>query len=377
MLMKSESRPIRVLHCTTKLGTGGVQSFLRSYAAYMDPQQVVFDFAVQTNTPQQYDQEISALGGKIFHVHPMRDSVVKYFFDIYKVCKTNPEIVVIHSHLNFRNFIPLLAARMAGVKVRISHSHSCYESKSIVKAVARKIFQLCLPLFATECWGCSEKANSWLYGSDKADCAIVHNAISVDTYAFDERVRTDIRNTMSLKNNLVLIHVGTFGAAKNHEFLLALFSVLKQRRENAKLLLCGDGPLRENIEKKISELKLGDAVILLGMTNNISELLMAADVFVLPSLYEGLPLSAVEAQASGIPCVVSNSVPSEAIFMRNVCVCSQFDAPLWCSAIEKVFSCSTERCGGAKAAREAGYDTSIEAAKLQNLYLSCVGSKEK
>lgn len=364
---------IHILHFTTKLGTGGVQSFLVNYAKHMDPERVVFDFAVQTDEEQRYDAEMRALGGRIFPIHSMTDSLTKYFCDVYHLCKNHPEILAAHSHLNYRNVVPLLAARLAGVPIRISHSHTAYEAASKAKAVARKIYQAFLHAFATEAWGCSEKANLWLYGECCKNAKVIHNAISVEQYRFQDEIRVGIRRKLGIQNqDIVWVHVGTFGEAKNHKFLLELFADYLKKMGTAQLLLCGDGTLRTQIEKQIKDLNLEKNVILLGMTDQVPVLLMAADVFVLPSLYEGLSLSTVEAQASGLPCVVSNAVPQEAVFMENVCVCNRFDTRIWCDAIEKMRSVHLDRGIGADRARQAGYDINTEAQKLQNLYISLV-----
>ena len=372
-MKRQYEEPIHILHFTTKLGTGGVQSFLVNYAKHMDPERVVFDFAVQTDKEQRCDAEMRAHGGRIFPIHSMTASLTKYFWDVYHLCKNHPEISVAHSHLNYRNVVPLLAARLAGVPIRISHSHNAYEAASKAKAVARKIYQVLFSVFATEAWGCSKKANLWLYGAQRMNTKVIHNAISVEQYRFQDEIRTDIRRKLGIQNrDIAWIHVGTFGEAKNHKFLLELFADYLNRTGCAKLLLCGDGPLRTQIEKQIKDLNLEKNVILLGMTDQVPSLLMAADVFVLPSLYEGLPISTVEAQASGLPCVVSNAVPQEAVFMENVCVCDRFDTHIWCEAIEKMRSVHLDRGIGADRAQQAGYDINTEAQKLQSIYISLV-----
>lgn len=372
-MKRQDEEPIHILHFTTKLGTGGVQSFLVNYARHMEPKQIVFDFAVQTDEMQRYDTEMCDLGGRVFSIHSMTDSLTKYFWDVYHLCKEHPEISVAHSHLNYRNVVPLLAARLAGVPIRISHSHNAYEAASKAKEIARKIYQAFLPVFATEAWGCSKKANIWLYGKQRKNTKVIHNAVSVQQYRFQDEIRVGIRRKLGIQNqDIVWVHVGTFGEAKNHKFLLELFADYLKKMGTAQLLLCGDGTLRTQIEKQIKDLNLEKNVILLGMTDQVPVLLMAADVFVLPSLYEGLPLSTVEAQASGLPCVVSNAVPQEAVFMENVCVCNRFDTHIWCDAIEKMRSVRLDRGIGADRARQAGYDINTEAQKLQNLYISLV-----
>ena len=361
--------PVHVLHITTHLGTGGVQSFLVNYAQNINTKKVVFDVAVQTTEPQRYDDVIESAGGMIYPVRLMTKSPIGFFLDIYKICKQHPEIQIVHSHLNYRNFLALFATKCANVPIRISHSHSAYEAKNKAKELARWIYQFLLPLFATDYWGCSEKANQWLYGTKRQNTVVIHNCIDAEKYRFNLSVRDRKRTSLNLtENDLVLVHVGTFGDAKNHMFLLRMFAKYLEKHESANLILCGDGPNRKKIESEIQRLKIGPNVKMLGMVHNIEEILIASDVFVLPSLYEGLPLSAVEAQASGLACVVSAAVPEEAIFMRNCCVCDQFDSDKWIDLIDKVYNMSMDRGAGYKLAKEAGFDILSETQRLEKLY---------
>lgn len=364
------SEPIHVLHVTTRLSAGGVQSFLINYAEHMDNKKIVFDVAVQSTEPQRYDCVIKSMGGRIFYVRPMTTSKMGFFLDIYRICKENPELKTIHAHLNYRNFIPLLAAKCAKVPVRISHSHSAYEAKSKMKKVARWIYQAFLPTFASEYWGCSKKANEWLYGKNRRNMVVVHNAIDAVAYRFSYSIRESERTQLRLEDkDIAIAHVGTFGEAKNHIFMLRMFASYLKKHENARLILCGDGSNREKIEKEISTLHIEKHVNLLGMISNVRDILMAADVFILPSLFEGLPLSVVEAQASGVACVVSNAVPLEAIFAPNSVICDGFDIDTWISKIDDVRAINCNRVEAYKLTEEAGYDIISEAKKLKERYV--------
>lgn len=363
--------PVHILQATTKMGIGGVQTFLMNYARLMDPSRVVFDFAVQTKEPQVYDEEIQSMGGMIYPVRPMT-SQLEYYRDIVRICKEHPEIKIVHSHLNYRNYLPLLAAKKARVSVRISHSHTCYISESRLKQIARKMFQLCLPLFSTDYWGCSKKANEWLYGCRVSKAIIIQNAIDIEKYRFDTSVRKRLRQELGLDDNCTaIVHVGTFGKIKNQQFLIKLFSEYHKRRPSSKLLLCGDGDTRPMIEEQIGRLQLNDSVLLLGMVTNVPEVLMAADVFVLPSLYEGFALSLVEAQASGLP-AVSSAAAAEAIFMNNCQVCVGFDTTKWMDAIDRVYTIPTDRGAAADETIKAGFDIRTEAKNIQNMYIQRV-----
>lgn len=363
--------PIHVLQCTTRLSAGGVQTFLVNYAKHMDPTKVIFDFAVQTKVPQIYDNVVKSLGGNIYYSRPV-SSQLGYFEDIKNICKKHSEIKIVHSHLNYRNYLPLLAAKSANVPVRISHSHSSYLAQSKLKHVARNVFQTFLPLFATDYWGCSQKANQWLYGKRANKAKVVNNAIETEKYHFNIDTRKRQRELLGIEDDCTaIVHVGTFGEAKNHEFLIKLFSDYHKLNQSSKLFLCGDGPLRPQIEKQIEDLNLETSVILLGMINDIPDVLMAADVFVFPSLYEGFSISLVEAESTGIPAVASTAC-IEADFNKNCIICEGFDSKKWIYAIERAQSISFERKSGAYYAANAGFDINIEAKRLEKMYMQCL-----
>ena len=372
MINVESSKRIHVLQCTTKLCTGGVQTFLTDYLSNIDRDKIIFDFAVQTNEPQRYDDDMRNLGCRIFPVTPMKRSQYQYYRDIVDICKNHPEIQIVHSHMNFRNFLPLLAAKRAGVTRRISHSHNSYEASGVMKRIARNMYQLLLSTFATDYWGCSEKANKWLYGRYAKESIVIHNAIPVERYKFDKIIREKQRKMLGLsENEVAIVHIGTFGMAKNHKFLIDMFSKYQKIHTNTKLLLCGDGGLRSDIKKQVADNNLDKSVIMLGMVSNVSEILMASDVFVLPSLFEGLPISTIEAQASGLPCVVSGAVPNEAIFKNNVIKCFGFKIDKWVQSIEEVQRFPKER--GTKdimLATKAGFNIENEAERLERLYLN-------
>lgn len=368
---------VHVLQITTRLGTGGVQSFLINYARHMDTTKLVFDYAVQTEEKQRYDEEVLEQGSHIYVTKSMIANPAGYFEDIYHICKEHPEIKIVHSHLNYRNFLPLLAAKCAGVKIRISHSHSAYNASSALKDIARKMYQFALPLFATEYWGCSQKANRWLYGEKSKEAKSVHNAISTERFRYSDEKRKLVRKSLKLdENDIAIIHVGTFSAPKNHEFLIQMFAQYHNQHANAKLILCGDGVKKEKIINEIAKYNLQHAILMLGMIDNVQDILNAADAFVLPSLYEGAPLSVVEAQTNGLPCVASLAVPEDVLFASNCKRCSDFDEDEWCVAIDEMMAMKEDRKKGILRTQREGFDIDIEAQKLEKLYLTCMEKKK-
>ena len=363
---------IHVLQCTSKLCAGGVQSFLINYGENMNKEKVIFDYIVQTKEKCEFDEKVTNNGGKIHSVTPMDTSKIKYMIDVYNLLKAHPEYQIIHAHLNFQNIIPLLAAKFAGVKICISHSHSNYMATNFLKKIQRRIFQITLPVIASEYWACSKVAGEWLYGKKRSrneEVDIVHNAIQVSEYMHSEQIRNKIRDKYNLNGKVVWIHIGMFGKAKNHNFLIELFQSYLQRNPEAILLLCGDGPERDHILAKIEKLKIADNVLILGIVNRVNEYLMAADVMVLPSLYEGLPMTCIEARATGCPVVVSYAVPKEAIWNKNAKICEKWNLKQWLDCIEDVIKINVDRKKLSCACIKQGYDISIEAEKMMEKYI--------
>ena len=326
----------RVLCITTKLSAGGVQTFLVSYARYLLKCGVMLDFAVQTSQEQLYDSELKRLGCRIYPICSYSKSKFSFFKDIYSLLKKNKEYKIVHSHLNYLNALPLFAAYIARCPVRISHSHSNYKASGLYARIGRVFVRKFIALFATDFWACSIDSAKWLYGNKFKNAIVIRNAVDFNLYAYNNDVRNKFRNLLGIDNEqLVWIHVGSYSRVKNHYFLLTLFKDYLTVQNNAKLLLCGDGELKQDVDDRIRELGLEDNVIQLGNRKNVSDYLNAADIFIFPSLFEGLPFSLIEAQATGLPVVVSNAITEEALF-GNWYKCETFNKMEWINKILRV-----------------------------------------
>lgn len=360
---------IRVLCVTTKLCVGGVQTFLVSYAKELVKYDVWLDFAVQTKEPQFYDKELTKLGCRIFPIHSYNISRIRFFKDIYHILKGNPEYKIIHSHLNFINVLPLLAAYFAKCPVRISHSHSNYHPSGLIAKIARYMARFAINLIATDKWACSESSSVWLYGNLN-NVKVIKNCVNYNTYSFNVSTREQIRKSLDLSDSLyVWIHVGSYSKVKNHKFILNVLKEYLYLDDNVRLILCGDGQLKHEIDSTINQLGLNDYVIQLGNRKNISDYLNAADVFVFPSLFEGLPFALIEAQTSGLPVIVSKAIPEEALF-GNYFRCETYNALEWVQNIKNVIQ--YDRCLSLEQFRNSGYSLEVEAKKLSKLYMSLV-----
>ena len=276
----------------------------------------------------------------------------------------HPEYRIVHSHLDCMSAIPLKAAKKHGVPVRIAHAHSSRQDRDL-KYPLKLFFKRLIPGQATQLFACGDEAGKWMFGTD--DFRVLNNAIDAGRYRFDPKVRQEVRSELGIPADApVAGHVGRFMAPKNHGFLLRIFAELP---DNAMLLLVGDGELRAENEHLAEELGIRDRVIFAGLRRDVERMLQAMDVFVFPSLYEGLPLSIIEAQAAGLPCLISDKVPIECKKTELVTQIPLDTSPAeWAEAV--VSAAKTPRTNTLAQLREAGFDIRANAEWLQNYYLS-------
>ena len=308
--------PVRVLHFLGGLGVGGAETLVMNVFRHTDRTRVVFDAAVCAAGPDPYDAEFQRLGGRIFRLpYPNRRTIFRYVNALRDVLREQGPFIAAHTHVQHFNGLTLLIARTAGVPIRIAHSHSTSDGRSttIRREVYRRLMRTLIHANATHLAGCSASACAALYGGKGAAAEVLQNAIDPDDYRFPPGVSHSVRSDLRLPQDaLVLAHVGRFDGQKNHAGLVDAFVELLRIRPDARLLLIGDGPWRAEIEELCRAHGLENAVTFLGLRNDVPRLLSASDVFVLPSLCEGLPVAVVEAQMAGLPCVVSPAVPDSA-----------------------------------------------------------------
>ena len=278
----------------------------------------------------------------------------------------HPEYKVIHSHVRSTASIYLKIATRFQRKT-IIHSHSTSNGTGL-SSLVKRILQYPLRHWADYLMACSNEAGRWLYGEKackKENYLFLPNAIDISKYRFCEETRARYRAQLGLEECFVLGHVGRFHEAKNHLFLLELFRKVRDKKENARLLLVGDGELRPQIEEKIRELKLTDSVILTGSQSNVSDYLQAMDVFVFPSRWEGLPVTVVEAQAAGLPCLMSDTVTTDVDLSDLVHRLPITETAPWVSCL---CDSSFERMDVTKEIKQSGFDITDSTATLTEFY---------
>ncbi|MDO5408950.1 MAG: glycosyltransferase family 1 protein [Lachnospiraceae bacterium] len=306
---------IRVLHIVTYMGRGGLETMLMNYYRHIDKNKVQFDFLVHRDFEADYDVEILKMGGKIFRVSRLVPWSNSYKKELRKFFREHPEYKIVHVHQDCLSSVALKVAKECGIPVRIAHCHSSSADKNI-KYPIKMYYKKKIPLYATELFTCGKSAGDWMFGGHEYQ--IIRNAIDTRQYRYNPVTGGRVRKEFDLENELVIGHVGRFNPPKNHRFLIDVFSKIVKKVPNAKLLLVGDGDGRTEIQEKVVTMGIQDNVIFTGIRTDVNELMQAMDVFVFPSLYEGLPVTMVEAQAAGLPCIVSDHVPQECVITNGL-----------------------------------------------------------
>lgn len=358
--------PIRILHIVTYMGRGGLETMLMNYYRHIDRSKLQFDFLVHRDFEADYDGEILSMGGKIYHLPPLNPFGSSYRKALDAFFAAHPEYRIVHSHLDCMAGIPLKAAKKYGVPVRIAHSHNSNQTKDL-KYLLKLCFKRNIRNYATSLFACSEKAGKWMFGTD--DFRVLNNAIDAASYVYDPQIRAEARDELGIPGDAFVIgHVGRFAPPKNHVFLTEILEKAVAINKNTIGLLVGDGELRNRIEQSVQERNIGDKVIFTGVRPDVNRLLQAMDVFVFPSIYEGLPVSIVEAQAAGLPCLISDKVPIEC---KKTDLVTQLPVTLGAEQwAETALKAAQPRVRTLEQIKEAGFDIEENANKLTEFYLS-------
>lgn len=371
--MVNNQEPIRIAQIIGKWVGGGVESVVMNYYRYIDRSKIQFDFICDEDSTNIPYEEINSLGGKVILIPPYQ-KLFKYQSNLKKVLREG-NYKIVHSHINALSVFPLRVAKKADVAIRIAHSHSTTNKKEWKKNILKNILRPFSKLYATDYFCCTEHAGRWLFGNkkfEKGDVYVLNNAINIEKFKFNEKVRNKKRVELGIDSDTVVIgHIGRFVEQKNHKFLIDLFSKFHNVNKNSKLVLIGQGPLEKEIREKVNLLNITDDVIFLGQINNVEELYQVFDIFIFPSLYEGLGMVLIEAQASGCSCVVSSEVPKIAQVTELVRFCDLDDSlDVWEKNItETLESNSKERVLYNEILEKSGYNIRAENKKIEEYYL--------
>ncbi|WP_113387384.1 glycosyltransferase family 1 protein [Bacillus pumilus] len=313
------SEPKRVLHIVGGMNRGGAETMIMNIYRALDRNVLQFDFITHRKDVCDYDEEIQRLGGRIFYVPSIgASSPLAFVRTLTKTIKRTGPYQAVHAHTDFQTGFSALAAKLAGVKVRICHSHNTAwkQSPNWVDHLMLKGFRWLIFAFSTKLVACGEDAGSFLFGQKKmknGQVEVLPNGIDLSLFFQpDPEEKVKIKKQLGLQEkSMVIGHIGRFHEQKNHVFFMELAQTLKKQGVSFQLVLVGDGPLRQVVESYAEKAGLLDNIVFTGVVSDVPDYMKAFDVFVMPSLFEGLPLVLVEAQASGLPCVISDHITEE------------------------------------------------------------------
>lgn len=351
---------------------GGVETFVMNYYRELSAQGISFDFLCMYEKIA-YEEEIKELGGRVFYVPNVKKDYRGYVKQVRQLLRREKYDVVHVNMLSAANIVPLRLAHETGVKKIFAHSHN-----ASVPGLMRKVMDRCnrgkVSLYATGKLACGEAAGRWMFGDEafeKGEVTLVSNAIDVEKYVYSSENRKNIRNELALDGRFVIGHVGRFDLQKNHDGLIRIFGEVVKQDSRAVLCLVGDGSLREAAEEKIRSAGLTANVVFAGIRPDVEALLSAFDVFVLPSLFEGLPFTLLEAQANGLACVISDKITREAAVLDDQVESLPLEGAdsLWVKAILKHKNEKRKDEGVIRAKlADAHFDIKKEAGRLLALY---------
>lgn len=376
--------PIRVLNVTTVLRAAGIEAFIMNMYRNIDRKNVQFDFMVMRNEKEFYDDEIQKLGGKKYTINmSVKNTFIKVLVEsveLYRFLKLNSyNIVHIHATTPLRAFY-ILAAKKAGIPVRIYHSHSAFvPGKNRIKTLIYGMLKKKITKWATVYFACSDSAAEWMFekkiytnGTSDINFKVINNAINIDDYKYNSDTRRKIREEFGVpEDRIVLGHVGRMTEQKNAMFAIDIFEEFNKNLPNSELWLIGDGELKESILEKISEKGLNNKVILFGNRSDIGKMMQAMDCFVFPSLYEGLGIVLIEAQAAGLRVFTSDVMPPETKITDDIIYLSlKQNALSWAKILDENKSTFFERKDNSCKIKLAGYDIKEVSKCLEDFYIT-------
>ena len=333
---------IRVCQVLHGIVGGGSEQVVLNYCSRMHGAH--FDLLYQYEPNRQILERFNEIGINCIQIPDKVHHPLKHLWTMFKILRKG-HYDVVHSHLDwFMNSYVCFLAMLAGVKKRIAHHHQAYTVESSFRALPRNplcaIMRVPCKLFATHWLACGEAAaiNGWgRKAFKKGKVMILPNAVDPEQFKFSESARWEVRVRYGIaEDDFVVGHVGRFYPQKNHEFLIDIFAELHKQKTNIKLLLLGDGPLQEHVKQKVELLGLSNAVLFAGLQKNVAPFYSAMDVFCFPSLWEGLPLTLVEAQYAGLPCLVSEKITHEVMITDGICYLPLNDTCAWVKKMESV-----------------------------------------
>ena len=367
-------KKVKVLYFVDRMRHGGIQQLAVEIAKHMK-KDIQMDFMV-LNDGQTYPLEdtIKKLGYNLYKVDAWiykPTDYINYYKKINEFFKEHHDYKVVHINTSSKNFPILKIAKKYKIPVRIAHSHNIgFQSKSKAQILMGNMFKPLLKKYATDYFACSKLAGEWLFGKENVEngkVKIIHNAVDYQKFKMNEEVRNSIRKELNIEDKLVIGHVGRFTNQKNHTFLIDIFNEIHKKNSNSVLMLVGIGEKEDEIKEKVKKLEIEQNVLFMGFQDNVNELMWAMDVFLMPSLYEGLPVVGVEAQATGMPCFMSKDVVTDEVKITEGVkfISLNETAEKWA---EEILNSDLERKDTRDDLKKAGYFIDDMAGELADFY---------
>lgn len=324
------------------MNAGGAETFLMKLYRNIDRNKYQLDFCVNISEKGFYDEEIKKLGGRIYVIPCKSEDLFGFKKGLVDIVKTNHYGYVFRITSNAMGFWDLKIAKKAGAKCCIARSSNSSDGGSLKSIISHKLGTLLYRKYVDIALAPSDLAAIYTFGKrayENGKVHILHNAVDLDIYKFDLGQRNAIRQEFAIMDDVIVIgHIGRFSEQKNHLFLIEIFKQIHELNLKTVLFLVGDGPDKKKIENRIKELQIEDSVIFTGIRSDIPNLLSAMDVFVFPSLYEGMPNIVIEAQATGLPCVISDTITKEANITNLVEYLPLGNIDLWAERVIAIVS---------------------------------------
>lgn len=365
---------IRILHSVSYMSRGGIETMLMNYYRHMDRDKVQFDFLCHSYNKGAYDEEIERLGGRIYRtpgLNPLK--IAKYLKYMKDLFATHPEYRILESHNGPFGVYPLFAAKKYNIPIRIYHAHGAgieYDIKYPLKFTCKSLLKYNM----NRHFICGIKAGYFYMGKkvmETGNYKFIPNAIDLDKFIYNEEVRNMLRSKYGLEGKLVVGHVGRISYEKNHRHLIKVFAKALESNPNLHLVLLGDGALAGEVKAQIKQLNIEKSVLMLGVVPNTNEWYQVFDLFVLPSIREGLPVVGIEAQAADLPCIFSTAVTDEvALSQKATFIDLKESDDVWAGKINEIINRKESRNNNYNLLTEKNYNIKTEAKKLQELYIS-------
>ncbi|MBR3162059.1 MAG: glycosyltransferase [Bacilli bacterium] len=366
---------IRVLQVIDNMNAGGMENMLMNYYRKIVKYNIQFDFLIFHKNKCFFEDEIISLGGNIFKVTSRRDNFILNRVETEDFFKTyHYDYVEFHQGITY--YFPLEMAKKYNYMHRIIHNHGINRNYLKNFKLYNEIWaKKRISNLANHYFTCSHEVNSHLFSKNvllKEQIYLINNAIDINKFKFDLDYRSEIRKEFNIKKDEVLVgHIGTFTTPKNHKFLIEVFNIVSKMRNNYRLLCVGEGPLKDGILKKIDEMNLTKNVQIVSKRHDVNKILSAIDILVFPSLYEGIPLTIVEAQASGVSIVCSNNINKNTFITDNVEFLSLAEnAEIWANKIVSLSYLKEQRNSKYEMMLKSNYDIDNEVLKLSKIYYS-------